>query len=392
MGPRFVTSTLDLLAPAVNELPAGVPVVVVTRVEGMDTADEQVARGSSARLMGFDDWESFEPLDGGKGGASLAWKDSRAYVVKTYPTDDGTAGARERAALRALDGAAGAPGLLAESDDPPCVVMVHLDGTGSLADALLGTDGPLARQALLAWAEALATLHAVGTPSTRATFTEALAQRSPMLRARSLADDFAAAAEMYAEKLAELGLPPHEQALDELRALPSRLDDPRHEVLSPADTCPDNNVITPERMHLIDFEHAELRHRAWDVAYLRAPWPSCWCAWRIPEDAGEAAIAAYRETASGTASQPEFLADVEVATLGWQAMTPAWFLGGALAGDDRDVAPRRPSRRAFVLHRLAAVAANDAFPALAAMAADLCAELRARWGEVPLELAPAFRC
>ena len=358
----------------------------------MDSAtDHTPTRASSARLMGFDDWDHFESLAGGKGGASRAWKDGRAYVVKAYPVDDGPRGARERAALHALDGASGAPALLAEGDDPPHVVMSHLDGTGSLADALLGTDEAAARTALLSWAEALAVLHSAGTDSTRAAFADALAERSPALRPRSLAGDFATAADTYAETLAELGLPPHEQALGDLRILPSQLDDPRQEVLSPADTCPDNNVISADRMHLIDFEHAELRHRAWDVAYLRAPWPSCWCAWRIPEGAGEAAVAAYRREAGDVAAGPDFLAALDVATLGWRAMTPAWFLGGALASDDKETAHRRPSRRSFVLHRLAAVAVDDTRPSLAAMAADLVSELRGRWGEVPLEMAPAFR-
>ena len=349
------------------------------------------ARTSSARLLGLDDWDGFEPLTGGKGGASLARKDGRAYVVKLYPPDDGPRGARERAALHALDGASGTPALVAEGNDPPCVVMAYLDGTGSLADALLGTDRDVAQEALLRWAEALGTLHSAGTPRTRAAFAKALAERAPELEARSLAGDFASAAQQYAETLDELGLPPHREALEELRMLPSRLEDPRHEVLSPADACPDNNVIAAERMHLIDFEHAELRHRAWDVAYLRAPWPSCWCAWLIPEAAGEAAVAKYRETAGDAASGPDFVAALDLATLGWRAMTPAWFIAGALANDDSEVAPRRPSRRAFVLHRLSAVAASDAQPALAAMASDLCAELRDRWGDVPLELAPAFR-
>jgi len=86
-----------------------------------------------------------------------------------------------------------------------------------------------------------------------------------------------------------------------------------------------------------------------------------------------------------------FAADLELATLGWQAMTPAWFIVGALASDDRAAGPKRPSRRAFVLHRLAAVTRIDTHPALAAMAADLLSSLRHRWGDVPLELAPAFR-
>jgi hypothetical protein len=341
--------------------------------------------------MGFDGWDRFAPLAGGRGGASLAWRSGAAYVVKTYPSGDGPRGTRERAALRALAGAAGTPSLLAECDDPPCVVMTYVDGTGSLADALLGTDARLAREALLQWAEALAALHAAGTSETRTAFAGALSERAPDLPARSLADDFAIAAERYAEVLEELGLPPHLEALDDLRALPSKLADPRHEVLSPGDTCPDNNVITAERMHLIDFEHAELRHRAWDVAYLHAPWPSCWCAWLLPDDVAEAAVSRYREAAGNAVDDASFFADLDLATLGWQAMTPAWFLRGALASDDRAAGPRRPTRRAFVLHRLAAVAGSEAEPALAAMAADLRSCLLGQWGAVALELAPAFR-
>ena len=352
--------------------------------------DEPVS-SSSARLLGFDGWDRFEPFAGGRGGASLAWKDGRAYVVKVYSSGQGLRGARERAALHTLAGAAGTPSLLAEADDPSCVVMSYLDGSGSLADALLGTDPQPAREAMLRWAEALGTLHAATTSATRVAFTEALAERAPELEPRSLPGDFAAAADRYADVLEELGLPPHVQALEDLRALPSWLGDPDQEVLTPADTCPDNNVLVADRMHLIDFEHAELRHRAWDVAYLRAPWPSCWCSWLIPDEVAEAALARYCRTAGEAVAAPSFVTDLDLATLGWQAMTPAWFIEGALASDDGAPNPQGPSRRAFVLHRLAAVAGNDTQPALAAMAADLRSSLLDRWGEVPLELAPAFR-
>lgn len=346
---------------------------------------------SSARSMGFDSWDRFAALAGGRGGAIIAWRDGVAHVVKGYPADDGLRGARERAALSVLCGAAGTPAPLAESEDPPLVVMTHLERTGSLADALLGTDDRAAREALLLWAEALAGLHAAGTAETRTAFAAALEVRAPGLAPRTLAGDFSEAADRYADVLRELGLPPHREALDDLRGLPAGLSDPRHEVLSPADTCPDNNVLSAERMHLIDFEYAELRHRAWDVAYLRAPWPSCWCAWLLPDDVAEAAVAAYRQAAGVAVDDTTFAADLALATLGWQAMTPAWFISGALATADPVADARRPSRRAFVLHRLAAVADSDDHPALAAMAGDLHAALRDRWGAVPLELAPAFR-
>ena len=345
---------------------------------------------AAARAMGFDRWDHHEPLAGGQGRAILARRDERSYVVKGYDAA-GDRGARERAALTALAGAAGAPHILAEADDPPCVVMTHLDGSGSLADSLLGADPRRAGDHLLRWAEALAALHGAGTPSARAAFRTALAERSPDLAPHALPGDFGTAADRYVVLLEELGLPPHQAALAELRALPCRLDDPDHEVLSPADTCPDNNLLGAEAMHLLDFEHAELRHAAWDVAYLRAPWPSCWCAWRIPDQSADAAVQRYCEARFGQVTPDAFLGAVELATLGWRMMTPAWFIRGALADDDEALAPRRPSRRSFVLHRLARARDGDGPADLLALAADLHAGLSERWGAVELDLAPAFR-
>jgi hypothetical protein len=44
-----------------------------------------------------------------------------------------------------------------------------------------------------------------------------------------------------------------------------------------------------------------------------------------------------------------------------------------------------------ILHRLGAAQDDAALPALAELAARLRTELVLRWGEVPLEPAPAFR-
>ena len=68
----------------------------------------------------------------------------------------------------------------------------------------------------------------------------------------------------------------------DVRALAARLLDTEHHALSPADACPDNNLLTDRRLRLIDFEWSEVRHPAWDAAYLAVPWPTCWCSWRIP--------------------------------------------------------------------------------------------------------------
>jgi hypothetical protein len=71
----------------------------------------------------------------------------------------------------------------------------------------------------------------------------------------------------------------------------------------------------------------------------------------------------------------------------------SWFLGAAL-GKDRplhQLAADLPTRRAVILHRLDDARNATALPVLAEFAARLRAELVLRWGEVPLEPAPAFR-
>jgi Phosphotransferase enzyme family len=52
--------------------------------------------------------------------------------------------------------------------------------------------------------------------------------------------------------------------------------------LTLADACPDNSIRTTRGYLLIDFEEAEWRPVAWDVAYLTVPWPSCWCCFTLP--------------------------------------------------------------------------------------------------------------
>lgn len=342
---------------------------------------------AAAAALGVPAFDATEPLAGGRSSLALAWRDGTPFVLKGYRPDDPVGGARERAALAVLDGAAGTPRLLARADEPPLAVLSLLPGEDSLADVLLGTEPDRARSALVAWARGLADVHEAGTLGRRTAFAEALSASGTA--ARVLPDDFAQAADVAPALLAELGLAPHEEALAALRAFPERLAEEEHQVLSPADTCPDNNLLGADgRVRLLDFEHAEVRHAAWDVAYLFAPWPSCWCAWRIPEDAARAALAAYAEERADL--DPDRLsADVASATLGWCVMTALLFARGALATEDPVDDPRRPSRRAFVLHRLGTAA--GATEPLGALAGDLRDALRERWGEVPLALAPAFR-
>ena len=313
-------------------------------------------------------------------------------VKRLYDLDESWV--RETAALSVLPpGEASA--LVAAGADPPLVVTEDLGAGPSVADALLGDDHDVAWHAVRQWATAVGRLHAVSA-RLRDAFEEALHQRSPGTRipASRVSQELDDAARALDGHCAALGVPVPTGALDQLRELRHVLGSDGTAALTPADTCPDNNVRVGDRVVLIDFEGAQWRHAAWDVAYLFVPWPSCWCAWSIPDGLARQAFADYREAAAPglpAVADEAFEQQVRAATVGWALTSTTWFLDTAL-GDDPPLNPERPAptRRAMILQRLSLAAASDTVPALAELAGELGAALEHRWGGVPLEPARAF--
>jgi hypothetical protein len=258
----------------------------------------------------------------------------------------------------------------------------------SLADALLGGCATTATTRLDEWVDALARLHAATTGE---------ASRFAMFRPSPSTVDstpalLADAAEMLGEQLPRLGVTPGEQALVELRSAAAALS-PMADALTPADACPDNNVSTPSGLVLLDFEQATVRHAAWDAAYLVVPWPSCWCAWALPADVADAALARWR--AAVAPSIPAVLnRDLDIAVTAWAFLSTAWFLAGAI---DESVTRRpsrgpAPTRRAAIRHRMGLATERRAvMPALADLADEVLAVTNDQWGDVRLEYAPAYR-
>jgi hypothetical protein len=265
--------------------------------------------------------------------------------------------------------------------------MSDLGDGPSVADALLGTDPAAAADAVVAWARALAGLHGA-TAGLRAEFAAALraGQGDWPVAECTMESDLDDAAYSIAKRCADLGIDVPARALDELRRIVLR----GPAALTPSDTCPDNNVRTADGLALIDFEGAQWRPVGWDVAYLRVPWPSCWCAWRLPDDVTERALAAYR--AESTLELSTLDSDLSRAVVAWAFVTTSWFLGRALAEDRPWTPPDKPMPRvrAFILHRLAQAADERELTALAELAGRMRAALADRWGELPLPYAPAF--
>jgi aminoglycoside phosphotransferase (APT) family kinase protein len=316
----------------------------------------------------------------------------RTVIVKRFTGDTGGF-AREAAALGVLPPSAPVPRLLEVIESPPTVVMSDEGGGSSVADLLLGSSSPAAVEGLMSWAAAVARLHDVSVDLGDA-FRAALFGRP----ASTVADDLTETVAALTVYAAGLQVPVPDGTWDGLRGLGDRLEG-GPAVLSPGDTCPDNNVDTPRGRVLLDFESAQWRHPAWDVAYLVVPWPTCWCSWRLPDEVAEQAIHRYQEaSALPWARSAGFRSDIEVAAVVWAFMTSAMFLERALGDDPPPADPAKvmPPRRALILDRLATAAlyrpprAPRELDALSGFAIGLRAALVDRWGEVALPCAPAF--
>ncbi|HEY5848737.1 MAG TPA: phosphotransferase [Microlunatus sp.] len=347
-----------------------------------------------------------EPFSGGNRSVVVRARRSdtqETVVVKGY--DAGRAGeawAREAAALTALAGLpTGTPALVAATASPPVVVMEDLGPGDSVATALLAADPLAAEHAVVDWAEALADLHAA-TWNNVARFEAALSDLGGLTppNPRAMPDVLTDGVDRLRRAAEPLGIEVSEQVTDEIVAIAARLDD-EVQVLSPFDACPDNNIRTATGLRLIDFEGATVAHPAWDVAYLRVPWPSCWCAWRMPDAVAERAQQAWQDRLhTGVAHrgvEPDRAAvdaAIQLASLVWCLVTVGWFLPGALAdrragGGDLS----SPPLPAVVQHRLGLVADSDVADLGASrdLARQLAAALPFERQSHQLPIAPAFR-
>lgn len=317
-------------------------------------------------------------------------------VVKRFLSTQGFAA--EAAALSVLPDGVPAPTLIAEDRAENLVVMCDVGEGPSVADALLGDDSARAEDALSAWAEALAKVHR-STKNLRSSFAAAIAERDPdavvtidpMLEWLGGVSDALRTSEAALEVPGELD--------DELAMLGSGFGGQGWGALSPGDTCPDNNVITGSHLTFVDFEEAAFRHVAWDLAYLRVPWPSCWCAWGIPEPVASAALGRYFTAMTGTATGSDratFDRVVEQATLAWALISAAWFLPSGLRRNDTMGPPgfAAPPRRATVLERFrvaADTAESQGYGTLEKTARSWRQALERAWGPQSFPTAPALR-
>lgn len=339
-------------------------------------------------------------LRGGARSAVLRCRDAAGgpVVVKSYPPDDGGPGsfAAEAAGL-ALTGSSGlGPRLLAADDAALTLVMTDLGSGPSLADLLLDGPAAVAAAALLDWAGTLGRLagHAAGAEAEHARLlARYLAGRPDDGFLAGLGDRIRG----VAGRAALLGVAEPAGLAADLRSVTELVESPGHRVFSPGDECPDNNLVTPDGVRFLDYEAAGFHSVFLTAAYLRMPFSTCWCAFRLPAGLAADAEAAYRAGVSRVhadlADDGRWRRGVRLAVAAWTLNSMWWLLKRALVGDAPLDERPSPGARQLLRHRWRVLAAEltgaGELPALAELTAGLLAATD-RWQVPGLPRYPAL--
>ncbi len=323
-------------------------------------------------------------------------------VIKSYPpTADGAEGLAAEAAGLAFCARTGlGPELLAVDAAARLIVMADLGDAPSLADLLLGQSADAAERALLDWVRACGRL-AASTAGRRPEFAQL---RSGYLAAQADLDGadehwLARRIGMIPGLLSGLGIGVPGGLAGDLAAVLTLLGT-SFEVFSPGDICPDNNLITADGVRFVDYESAEFHSVFLDAAYLRMPFSSCWCVFRLPGRLARAAESCYRDHVCAIypqlADDQRWEAGVRLAMAAWTLHAMSYLLDRSMLADKHMHDLRRPVPTArqllrFRWRRLAdELAAAGELSALAETTERLLAATW-HWATDDLPVYPAFR-
>jgi thiamine kinase-like enzyme len=330
---------------------------------------------TGARLRGSDRWIV---VRGEVADRSVVVKQVRTrrfdFAART-PALHVTGYASERGALEFFadddDLADRVPALIAADEEFGILVLEDLGVHPSIADILLGDDTALARATLLDYARLLAEFAAHSIPRV-----------DEFDAPRGHATHFAIW--QLRDAMSNLALPPaaERQLADIADALET---DPGWLTVGSADACPDNVLVTPDGLRLLDFEGAARYHAVFDAGSLALPFPSCWCHDAFADELRRELLDAHRLALGRTRVEyDERLARVSIV---WCAWTLARWLEGTRRADFRPIA-RLASGRERV-RAAAQTIATEATGPLRTWAAELDRALRAEWGTAT-DLRPSY--
>jgi hypothetical protein len=359
-------------------------------------------------------------LGGSARSAVLRCQSSRGgtVVVKSYPhTGEGRLGyVTEAAGLEFTAGLRVGPELLAADPAEQVIVMSDLGDAPSLADLLLGRSQADAAAGLLDWVRACADL-AVTTAGREQAFADLVARHgagqqpsAPDSGGEGWHDGAADGISRWIGQRLRLGAIP--RLLDalglevpaglrrELAGIAANLLSGQWEVFSPGDICPDNNLLTGQGLRFIDFESAEFHSAFLDAAYLRMPFSSCWCVFRLPHGLASQAESLFRgrvcEVHPELSDDKIWAAGLRAAMVTWTMHSMTYLLDRSMIADAPMIGGGwiTPTARQLLRYRWqqlhAALAEAGEFPAVAELMTRLLAAT-SRWQAPDMPPYPAFR-
>jgi aminoglycoside phosphotransferase (APT) family kinase protein len=288
--------------------------------------------------------------------------------------------------------AAVAPRLLGADASAGILIMEDLGPGSSLADSLLAGDRARAEADLISYARAIAAMHAwsIGRSREYGQIRARLAGSADGEVAPDWMDAIARSKEPFLAMAAQLGLLTDgvDREIDSLRALMAGAG---YVGLVHSDLCPDNTHIVDGRCRIIDFETSGWGPLALDVAYLLAPFPSCWCFARLPAEAAGPALLAYQDEAANAGLElgPDWEVALTAALAGWVVARVR--IGRALEEDSNwGTTTMRPRLLTWLHSFIEAASRTGALPRLRALAEAIREQLRLRWPEAIVPDYPAL--
>ena len=325
--------------------------------------------------------------------------DDRSVVLKRQRQEN--FGDRDRgfeaelAALEFLNAmeTAVAPRLFGADSAAGILIMEDLGPGSSLADSLLASDRSRAQADLVSYARAMGTMHAWSV-SRPGEYAQIRARHARSAQASADPDWISATArgkEGFLTLSAQLGLPTDGMA-EEIDSLGALMGGSGYVGLVHSDLCPDNTHIIDGNCRLIDFETSGWGPIALDVAYLLAPFPSCWCFASLPSEAAGPALLAYRDQV--TNGGIDLGADWETALAAALATAVVGRGAGIARALDQDgkwgTTTMRPRLLTWLHSFIDAAARTGALPRLRSAAEILREELRRRWPDAVVPDYPAL--
>jgi hypothetical protein len=289
--------------------------------------------------------------------------------------------------------AAVAPRLLGADASARILIMEDLGPGSSLADSLLVGDRGRAEDDLISYARAIAAMHAwsIGRSHEYGQIRARLAGSADAVMEPDWMDAITRSKEPFLAMAAQLGLAADgvDQEIDSLGALMAGAG---YVGLAHSDLCPDNTHIADGSCRIIDFETSGWGPLALDVAYLLAPFPSCWCFASLPAEAAGPALLAYRDqvTNAGIDLGPDWEAALTAALAGWVVARGAR-IGRALE-EDRNwgTTTIRPRLLTWLHSFIEAASRTGALPGLRSLAEAIQEQLRRRWPDAVVPDYPAL--